>query len=725
MPKLPGIVCATEDGARAVMLTRVEIDALHESIAAIEEWPTVAGPALDLDALLRLDRLLEFAGEAEPGDAWRNPQAVTLTGRQEEALVLVRQQMRLRGALPIRIQLHCTDCGRDKLVNPARQEFMDAEQQKKQQDRNIAAWLDGGLALLTGDDLSQAALVVLGDVTNDSAGSKPAAKVPPACHFCDGFNLEKRIVTFCPACQALRTETVLVTCPEPGCGYDFRTRAKADLEWAAPQDRLKALRGMLRAERVNASAAHLEQALYSAQRAKLVELAAVCGEPIALCRAQLAGTTGRAAVLLLTADELVWVRKGLFSSMTFGVYAWSSLERIAVRVAPPVSAKAAPVQTLTVQPREGEALGFREFNGKGVVLDTEYQVDGQDLTFDFEGMTHLMLKLHSTNIGGEPTFRSRPHLPNSAVPRNGLLWQRAANFLDLAERTAAAITDQADKAVALAEIAELLKDVDTGQAQRVADEAEHLAAPLTDQARKAEAMALVAVAVAATDSQRAARLADETERVVSTVTGEWEEVARLGVVARVLASIDPQRAARIAYQAERLIDAMAEEGLRALQLAMIAWPLSAAGYEHAVVITNQVERIADAITDEAAKGILLGLATCALAAVGSERAVSVADQAERLADVVTDSESRAVILALVAVGVAATDPLRASRAASGAEASAGAVAEPGGTMAMLGAAIAFTDPERTESFIDTITSETVKATTLVVMARVWLRRSVV
>jgi len=195
----PGVVFAVDDD-RAMYVTLADLDAYRNLAEAFGQVPTVAGPPLDLAVLERLrDALAAAKSDVQPAQGHR------LSPAEAEYLGLLQLQGTLRATLPLRLHRTCVACGTKKIINPARPKASGTEKAS-----NVASVISG-LATLADDPVSGFV-----DIMKGMGGAQTTTAL---CDYCEGFEFELPAVTFCPACKALRTEAVLITCPD--CRADF------------------------------------------------------------------------------------------------------------------------------------------------------------------------------------------------------------------------------------------------------------------------------------------------------------------------------------------------------------------------------------------------------------------------------------------------------------------------------------------------------------------------
>lgn len=139
--------------------------------------------------------------------------------RDKKAVDFLYQQSRIRGTLPVREVFTCRDCGLERIVNPDFQEK--ASTIKALQNAT-------GLMGVTVGTSGINAFVVVGKLLNLSALSPPTP-----CRRCEGIDADVSLATICPKCKTIRRDAVLTTCPQAGCGYDFRARAAGVSLWNA------------------------------------------------------------------------------------------------------------------------------------------------------------------------------------------------------------------------------------------------------------------------------------------------------------------------------------------------------------------------------------------------------------------------------------------------------------------------------------------------------------
>lgn len=147
----------------------------------------------------------------------RGHPVVDVESEDRRLVDFLARQARIRAALPARELQRCNDCGQTKIVN------IDL---RKSQGRRRALLDLVGIA-------SSVLTSSFGAVTTArSLISNPAFAGPRfTCPRCEGTSVETTLVTICPRCRAIRSEPVLRTCSEKGCGFDFATSADARSDW--------------------------------------------------------------------------------------------------------------------------------------------------------------------------------------------------------------------------------------------------------------------------------------------------------------------------------------------------------------------------------------------------------------------------------------------------------------------------------------------------------------
>ena len=232
---------------------------------------------------------------------------------------------------------------------------------------------------------------------------------------------------------------------------------------------------------------------------------------------------------------------------------------------------------------------------------------------------------------------------------------------------------------------------DPARAARVIDDAERIARSVSEEWERAEALATVAKALTATDPDRAAGIIDDAERIARSVSEEWERAEALVAVAKALAAIDPARATGLATDLEYLAQSTTDISLKP------RW-LSYAAEAIAVSDPDRAESIAKSITSPRETGQGKALARVTEVVVATDP-----DRAERVAQSITDSRWKAAALATVVKAIAPADPGGAARLAADAERAARAVTDWWYTVDALASAIeamAHTDPGRAARLAD-------------------------
>lgn len=302
----------------------------------------------------------------------------------------------------------------------------------------------------------------------------------------------------------------------------------------------------------------------------------------------------------------------------------------------------------------------------------------------------------------------------------------ASSLLYIAERYANEIADRGKRAHLLAEIAELLAEVDPEHSLRVAEGAETLIGDIDDHAKRAEALARIAAAVVRTDPRRADRLTTAAERIALAITDGAEAISLVNVFPA-LALTDTERAGRVAGHVVRLAEAITDKESKATLTAATAWGAATASLEWAEQLAERGEDLADIVAGARSKGLALAYTAAAYASVRPQRVAPVANRVETIADKITHPRSKGTTLAVTAFALAETDVRHASRMSVRAESLVGAIiAEEGGeapSLASIGAALARANPHRAEPFAVELADTYTRANTLTMIARVWLKGS--
>jgi hypothetical protein len=389
----PGLVLAAPDRTRAVYLTPAEADTLHDAVKAATDRPTVAGPPPDLAAWERLGRALSLVHEP----LRERPDPVVLSDGERDAFDHVRRQLAIRGALPLRVRHTCVDCGRERIVNPARPKPTPPPSGRSGPSGAVVA---ESAQLFSEGHPFLAALSFLGGMGGGDSAAKEAGD--DACDRCDGDRFDSEVITFCPGCRAIRAESILLSCPD--CGFDFGTRAGAADVWtdlagaSAKMALARTVAGLI--DQVGT----FENGLWPGQQAALIEALGPEDELLAMCRCALPGQMGRYVALLITDRQLVWSRQSAVSGTTGGSLQWT--DATAVRE----YGKDLPATERGVEivPASGPSLVFKDFRGTGVSLD------GQRRTFMAPDLYQLALDrflAHGGVLPPAPPVRATAAIP--------------------------------------------------------------------------------------------------------------------------------------------------------------------------------------------------------------------------------------------------------------------------------------------------------------------------
>ena len=141
--------------------------------------------------------------------------SVEVTDDLSMVVDFLRQQARIRQALPLRTLQRCLTCSLEKVVNPDYKRLME-------RNRKIKVFSSSFGGIITGNGISP--YVLIGKLLQ-------AKQLDPdyVCPRCQGMNADSRIITFCPGCHARRDEPVLRQCPD--CSHDFRADLPSETLW--------------------------------------------------------------------------------------------------------------------------------------------------------------------------------------------------------------------------------------------------------------------------------------------------------------------------------------------------------------------------------------------------------------------------------------------------------------------------------------------------------------
>lgn len=346
----PGLVLASTDRSRAVYLNPAEAKALHDAVKVVMDRPTVAGPDLDATGWERLGRALDLVHEP----AETRPAPIVLTPGEEAAYELLRRQLVIRANVPLRIRRTCVDCGQERIDNPARADKPDA-----QSGPSVSSLVESGLLATDGHPIL-AAMNLLGGIVAAGDQTRTSRDV---CGRCDGDHFDSEVVTFCPGCRALRTESVLLTCTD--CGFDFTTKAQQTQSWGDPDEATATLVRITNTKTLKTASKTFENALWPGQIAAFIEALGPQDKLLAMCRCALPGQVGRYVALLVTDRRLIWSRESPISSATGGSLLWTEVAEVrAFGVDQPPTERG-----FEVVPVDGPPVAFKDFRGQGLSLD--------------------------------------------------------------------------------------------------------------------------------------------------------------------------------------------------------------------------------------------------------------------------------------------------------------------------------------------------------------------
>ncbi len=350
MTAFGGVVLVGADQDKAVFLASTDLTMLEQTLDAIVRRPTVAGETPDLTGLERLAQAIELARE--------DSTATILSPIEEAGLELVKNQAALRAGLPVRIRHTCRACGHAQITNPARSPSPAPASNSGFGDA-VAESID---LLSDGHPI----LATLNLFVSGSASEGDAPKQPQlVCGLCDGEEFSSAFVTVCLGCRAIRDESILFTCPE--CEFDYLSRTTGDEFWVSPE-RAAADAALARnVALLQEKAAGFENNLWPGQLRALTGMLRADEQLVGMCRCGLPGEVGRYVALLLTSQQLVWVRESARSAVTGGNVAWPDVRD----VRPYLGTGSTTDKGVQLSTGDGAPLVFNDFRGKGVTFDVE------------------------------------------------------------------------------------------------------------------------------------------------------------------------------------------------------------------------------------------------------------------------------------------------------------------------------------------------------------------
>ena len=205
---------------------------------------------------------------------------------------------------------------------------------------------------------------------------------------------------------------------------------------------------------------------------------------------------------------------------------------------------------------------------------------------------------------------------------------RAAQLIQDAEHLAQSITDECQRASALADIAAVLVATEPDRAAQLIEDAEHLAQSVTEKYSKDSVLTDIVVALAATDPDRA-------EHLLKSITMASSMARALAELAIALAATDPDRAERLARTISSVGDVFSEHP-QACALAAVAKALAATE-------PRVASRLVQSITVESTRTSALADMLGTLGAFDKDL-----DRAERIARSITDKRWQVRALVRVA-----------------------------------------------------------------------------
>lgn len=143
---------------------------------------------------------------------------MSITAEEQPVVEFLRQQARIREALPLRTMMVCQTCRFEKVVNPDYQRLAKRNSRLKT--------LLGAVGASWGGSGGLRAFVAVGKVIG-SAGLDPDF----VCPRCQGTTHDDYVITYCPRCGDRRLDSMLRACPK--CKHDFRSDVPAERLWHA------------------------------------------------------------------------------------------------------------------------------------------------------------------------------------------------------------------------------------------------------------------------------------------------------------------------------------------------------------------------------------------------------------------------------------------------------------------------------------------------------------
>jgi hypothetical protein len=208
---LAGVFLVSPAGTAA--LEMMDVQALLSAGTLVTLRPGGMPPNLVADVETLVMRL-----EQELSGHETHTLTIAVTAAEQPVVEFLRQQSRIREALPLRTMMVCQTCRFEKIVNP--------DYQRLAKRNNRLKTLLGAVGASWGGSGGLRAFVAVGKVIG-TAGLDPDF----VCPRCQGTAHDDYVITYCPRCGDRRMESMLRACPK--CKHDFRDDAPAERLWHA------------------------------------------------------------------------------------------------------------------------------------------------------------------------------------------------------------------------------------------------------------------------------------------------------------------------------------------------------------------------------------------------------------------------------------------------------------------------------------------------------------
>lgn len=360
----PGSVYMTPDQNSGIFLSPNDCGVLVNFIGQVINAPTIAGPTLNLAVLRELQEILGESGipasEGSPPTVLPQELAVYLE--------ILCAQVFIQATLSIRIQFACKDCGLVWIDDPGRLAQREADLRKAKLSIGIidataiAGLIEGHHLLLAG-------------IRGYGAMSRNRPNSDLRCGRCKGDELDLKYVSFCPNCHKLRTETVLLECPD--CAYDFRNRSCGQF-WATATETLSRFKVSYKQVTIDETVNSLYKHARPSQVNDLVSEISPSERLLGICACRMIGNHRGDAIILFTSEKIVWtIRRSLYSERHS--VNWNQIQEISGPADRPGNA--------WIKLTNGNTVAFSAFVGTGA------DMSASNLSFGSDKIRDAMLQM--------------------------------------------------------------------------------------------------------------------------------------------------------------------------------------------------------------------------------------------------------------------------------------------------------------------------------------------